>query len=142
MKKSKAIRLYLILIFAVCYGLGVIEFFTGTGKAYGFLGIGFTFFPVLSALITRRITNERSSYFLSLKVWKNKKMWLPSAVVPGMLIVLGSVLYFLLFRNEYSGVLAYGRLIGNDDVMIVGNAFCFYHYIYHCRCAYDTDTTD
>ena len=124
-EKSKAIKLYLILIFAVCYGLGVIEFFTGMGKAYKFLGIGLTFFPLLSALITRRITSKKSTYFLSLKVWMNKKIWLLSAVAPGILIVLGSVLYFLLFRNEYSGVFAYGRLIGNDDVMIVDNIFVF-----------------
>lgn len=43
-ENNKAIRLYLLLLFTVCYGLGIIELLTNTGKAYEFLRIGFTFF--------------------------------------------------------------------------------------------------
>ena len=57
--------------------------------------IGFTFFSVLSELITKRVTNVKSHYFVSLRVWKNKKAWLLSAIIPGILIVLGSLAYFL-----------------------------------------------
>lgn len=125
MTKNKAIRLYLTLIFAVCYGLGIMEFFTGEGKAFQFLEIGFTFFPVLSALVTKRVTKVKSDYSLSLRVWKNKKMWLFSVFAPGVLIIMGSFLYFLLFPNAYSGVFAYGQLMGNDGTVVIKNAFLF-----------------
>ncbi len=120
-----AIHLYLALIFIVCYGLAAIEFFTRKGIAFEILSKGFTFVPVLSAVITKRITKVRSKYFLSLKVWKNKKAWLFSAFAPGILIVIGSILYFLIFANEYSGVFAYGQLMGNDSAVSIDNVFVF-----------------
>ena len=73
---NKPIYIYLIIVFAVCYGLGFIEFMTKTGKAYSFLGIIFTFVPVIAGMITKRITKQKSKISLSLKVWKNKKAWL------------------------------------------------------------------
>lgn len=118
MKKGKEckrpIRIYLVLIFFICYGLGILELVTGTGRVYYFLSIAFTFLPVLVAFITRRITGEHGKFYLSLKVWKDPKSWLFSAFVPGILIALGAVLYFLVFPNEYSGVFKYGMLLGTN----------------------------
>lgn len=122
---NRTIKIYLTLIFVVCYGLGAIELITRTGIAYEFLGIGFTFFPVSIAMITKRITGEKAAFTLSLKVWKNMKAWLFSAFVPGILIVLGSTLCFLLFKKEFSGVFQYGQLIGTDGKMTINNIFIF-----------------
>ncbi len=123
MKKGKdrkdPINMYLASIFFICYGLGILEFLTGTGKFYHFLGIAFTFLPVLMAFITRRITGERGKFYLSLKVWKDVKSWLFSAFVPGILIVLGAVLYFLVFPNHYSGVFKYGMLSGSNAEIVI-----------------------
>lgn len=108
------IRIYLGLVYFICYGLGVLELATGMGKFYRILGIAFTFLPVLMSLITRRITGRKGKFHLSLKVWKNAKAWLFSVFAPGILIVLGTVLYFFIFPNEYSGVFRYGLLIGSN----------------------------
>ena len=124
-ENNKAIRLYLLLLFTVCYGLGIIELLTNTGKAYEFLRIGFTFFSVLSELITKRVTNVKSHYFVYLRVWKNKKAWLLSAIIPGILIVLGSLAYFFVFKYEYSGIFAYGQLLGNGNTITINNVFVF-----------------
>ena len=61
-ENNKAIRLYLLLLFTVCYGLGIIELLTNTGKAYEFLRIGFTFFLVLSVVFFAAIINHLPSH--------------------------------------------------------------------------------
>lgn len=122
--RKDPIKIYLGLIFFICYGLGLLEFVTGTGKIYHFLGIAFTFLPVLTAFLTRRITGVPGKIRLSLKVWKHPKSWLFSAFVPGILIVLGTVLYFIIFPNEYSGIFQYGMLMGtNAEIMIKSPLF-------------------
>lgn len=117
--RKHPIRIYLGLIFFISYGLGILEFVTGTGKFYHFLSIAFTFLPVLTAFITRRITGKPGKFHLSLKVWKDPKSWLFSAFVPGILIVPGTVLYFLVFPNEYSGVFRYGMLLGTNAEIVI-----------------------
>ena len=97
------------------------EFIADNGKFYNFLGIAFTFIPVIAAMITRRITKEKAIYHLSLKVWKNPKAWLFSAFVPALLTVTGAVLYFLIFKDEYSGVFKYGMRLGTDSSVVVNN---------------------
>lgn len=57
--------------------------------------------------------------FLIQSLVKNAKSWLFSALVPGILIVLGAVLYFFIFPNEYSGIFQYGELFGAKEETIV-----------------------
>lgn len=115
---NKPIYIYLIIVFAVCYGLGFIEFMTKTGKAYSFLGIIFTFVPVIAGMITKRITKQKSKISLSLKVWKNKKAWLFSAFIPSFMVALGSILYFIVFNKDYSGVFELGNIIKDSSIII------------------------
>ena len=115
---NKPIYIYLIIVFAVCYGLGFIEFMTKTGKAYSFLGIIFTFVPVIAGMITKRITKQKSKISLSLKVWKNKKAWLFSAFIPSFMVALGSILYFIVFNKDYSGVFELGNKIKDSSIII------------------------
>jgi len=108
------IKIFLILVLGICYVLGMLELFVGSGQLYQVLGVGFTFIPVVCAMITRRLTGAIAKYHLSLKVWKDSKAWLFSAIVPSILVVLGAAFYFLVFPNEYSGILKYGVLLGTD----------------------------
>lgn len=129
MDKDKYIKspiiIYLGLIFVICYGLGILELVTGTGKFYHFLSVAFTFLPVVMTFITRRITGKNGKFHLSLKVWKDTKSWLFSAFVPGILIVLGTVLYFLIFPNEYSGVFRYGMFLSTNDEIVINSPLLF-----------------
>lgn len=120
-KTDKTILTYLLLVLGVCYLLGVLEALTGTGKFYQALGIGFTFIPVIAAVITKRITGERARYHLSLKVWKNMKFWLLSALVPGVLIAIGAAVYFLIFPQQYSGVFKIGERLGTETEIAVNS---------------------
>lgn len=119
--------IYLLFVLGTCILLGGMAFFTQKGEsaAYQILQKGFTAFPVIAVILTRRITKDKTKWNLSLKVWKNPKLWAFCAFVPGILITAGAVFYFLLFPEQYSGVFAFGSLIGTDDVMQIGNPFAF-----------------
>lgn len=124
MKKTKnkqPIHIYLFIVLGICFGLGILELIEDNGKFYNFLGIAFTFIPVIAAMVTRRITNAKAKYHLSLKVWKDPKAWLFSAFVPTLLMVPGVVLYFLIFSDEYSGVMKYGMIFGTDASVAANN---------------------
>lgn len=125
---QKQMRIYLALVLGVCYLLGAAAFLTGgttDTAAYQFLHKGFTAFPVLAAFFTRRITKDTSPLRLSLKVWKNAKLWLFSAFVPALLIAVGAALYYVIFPAEYSGVFALGSLMGSEDTIPVRNPLIF-----------------
>lgn len=126
---NKPIYIYLILVFSVCYGLGFIELITKTGNVYNFLGIMFTFFPVMAGMITKTITKQKSRIHLSLKVWRNKKAWLFSAFIPSLMIALGSILYFIVFNKNYSGIFELGNVIKGSEVIINVNNPIFFALI-------------
>ena len=116
---NRAVFVYLLLVFGVCFLLGLLEVINGSGKFYQILAIGFTFIPVIAAFVTKRITGERAKYHLSLRVWANVKCWLLSAFLPGVLISAGAVLYFLVFPEQYSGIFRIGMKLGTDAEIIV-----------------------
>ena len=118
-KTNKAVVVYLALVLGVCYLLGILEGITGSGKFYQILGISFTFIPVIAAVITRRMTGERAKYHLSLRVWKDTKCWLLSAFLPGLLIAVGAVIYYLIFPEQYSGVFKIGLRLGTETEIAV-----------------------
>ena len=119
--KNKAILVYLALVLGICCLLGLLEAVTDSGQFYQILGIGFTFFPVIAAFVTRRITGERAKYHLSLRVWKDMKRWLLSALLPGVLIAGGAVIYFLVFPDRYSGIFKIGMRLGTDAEIAVNS---------------------
>ena len=112
-KNNSQIIWYLVTIYIFTFGLGILELIFQTGIFYQILQKGFTAVPVVTALLICKMTGEKQGIKLSLKVWKNWRMWLFSAFVPGILIALGSVLYFLIFSDEYSGVFELGQIIGS-----------------------------
>ena len=120
-QRNKASAIYLAIVLGVCYLLGILEALTDSGKFYQILGIGFTFIPVFAALITKRITGEKAKYHLSLRVWRNMRYWLLSALVPGILIAIGAAIYYLVFPEQYSGVFQIGARLGTDTEIVVGS---------------------
>jgi uncharacterized protein len=120
-RRNKASAIYLAIVLGVCYLLGILEAVTGSGEFCQILGIGFTFIPVIVALVTKRITGENTKYHLSLRVWKDMRYWLLSALVPGILIAIGAAVYYLVFPEQYSGVFPIGMRFGTDMVIAVEN---------------------
>ena len=120
-QRNKAGAIYLAIVLGVCYLLGILEALTDSGKFYQILGIGFTFIPVIAAVITRRITGERAKYHLSLRVWKDMKYWLLSALMPGILIAIGATVYYLVFPEQYSGIFKIGLRLGTDAEIAVNS---------------------
>ena len=125
--QKRQCTIYLLLVLGICFLLGIAAFFTQKGEsaAYQILQKGFTAFPVMAAALTRWIAKDKTKWNISLKVWKDPKLWVFCAFVPGILIMMGAVFYFFLFPEQYSGVFAFGSLIGTDAVMQITNPFAF-----------------
>lgn len=56
--------------------------------------------PALATAITRKITNDKSPWNIDIKVWRNWRMLLFSAVIPATAIFLGAVIFYLVFPND------------------------------------------
>ena len=112
---------YLLLVLGACYVLGLMELVTSSGKFYEILAVSFTFIPVIAAFVTKRITGERPAFRLSLRVWKNMKFWLLSALLPGLLTAAGTVVYFLVFPDNYSGIFKLGLRFGTESEIAVNH---------------------
>lgn len=95
--------IYLALTVGLCLLVGIIASVapdeTGTA-VFGALQKGFTAIAVLAVVVTRLLTKDKSSWNLSLKVWKNGKMLLFSALLPGLAVLLGAGVYYLVFPAE------------------------------------------
>ena len=119
--KKDPIIIFLILNIGICYLLGLLELILKNGIFYQILGIGFTFIPVMCVALTKRITGIKAKCHLSLKVWRNVRAWLFSAIVPGIMVALGATLYFVIFPKEYSGIFKYGMRLGSDAELTINN---------------------
>lgn len=124
-KTDKTIAIYLTLVIGICYLFGLLELLTKSGLIYKIFSVIFTFIPVISALITKAITKEKSKYPLSIRVWKNPKVWIISALLPGVMTSIGATLYFLVFSNKYSGVFKYGMMMGTNDEILIKSPINF-----------------
>lgn len=100
--KVRAI-LYLALTVGLCVLVGIIAILVPNDIGiliYSTLQKLFTAIAVLAVLITRSLTKDKSSWNLSLKVWKNRKILLFSALLPGGAVLLGAGIYYIVFPNE------------------------------------------
>lgn len=122
---KRQMRLYLISALGVCWALGIAAAFSRGHAIYQILQKGFTAFPVIAAVLTRRITKDKTQWRISLKVWKDKRLWAFCAFVPGILIAAGAALYFLLFPEQYSGNFRLGGLTGTEQVLQIANPLQF-----------------
>lgn len=131
---QKQSRVYLLLVYAVCFGLGGAALLTKneTGNpVYGFLQRIFTAVPILAALAARRITHDKGRWNFSLRVWKRPGLWAFCAFCPDLLIALGAAVFFIEFPEKYSGVFDYGALtaltgVSGSGVMAVHTPIVFW----------------
>ncbi len=72
-----------------------------------------------------RIYRLEGSPLCHFQIWKNKKLWAFCAFAPGILIVMGTVLYFVLFPEQYSGIFNLGSLTGTEQVIHIANPLQF-----------------
>lgn len=56
--------------------------------------------PALAVFVTRKLTKDTASLNFSTKIFKNKKALLFSTLIPGAAILLGTVLFFLIFPDD------------------------------------------
>lgn len=102
---KKQIFIYLAVVFGIYYGLWFIAVILpqNAGKSvYSLLSFPAVFMgtPALAVFITRKITSDNSPLRFSVKVWKNKKALLFSALVPAIAILGGTIIFFLIFPND------------------------------------------
>ncbi|TCL60024.1 CAAX prenyl protease-like protein [Kineothrix alysoides] len=122
-KKTMQRAIYLVLVLGISYLLFVIALFVNDNSnnpIYEILQKGFTAFPVLAAIIARGLTRDKTPWRISIKVWKQPKLWVFCAFIPSILIVLGAVSYFMLFPNDYSGGFHYGSLLALTGAEVNG----------------------
>lgn len=100
---KKRAALYLSFEFGFILIFWLLAFFLpepANKNAYGLLIALFSLFPFLSNFLTRLITADKSSWLMKLNFRKGWKTYLMAAFLPGSLIFLGAVLYFLIFPNQ------------------------------------------
>lgn len=128
----KQIVIYLLITFLVTYGIEIFMIMpmvgsTDVNEAYAAQTLisSVMFIPAFSALITRFLTKERlvgSNLMLTLNLKGNKKyyglVWFGFA----LLIILGAVLYFLIFPKQYDGNMGYLQVMLDGQAQTTGQA--------------------
>ena len=72
-------------------------------------GTGFMVFPTVSAVLVKHWTKDDSGMFLGLSLKKHWPLYAMAAFAPGLFIVFGATLYFLLFPKQLDLSLGYVR---------------------------------
>jgi len=125
-RTTKKIIVYLILVLGFVFGCGIIAAIlpkeTGE-KVYRFSAAFFTAVPVLGALITRRLTGDKDSFHVNLRIWENPKVWIFSALAPGIAIFLGILFFYIMFPADLDvGATGLKEFAGNYGI-IIGKQF-------------------
>ena len=101
--QKKSVFLFLLFTIGAYYLLGALAAVIPgePGKAIsGFLRMIFAFAPFLAVLLIRIMTNDKSSWYFDIKVWKSVKTLLLCAFAPGAAVLLGAAIYYIFFPNE------------------------------------------
>lgn len=117
----KRIMIYLVITFLLTYGVEIFLIMpmvgsTDINKAYmaQMFVAGVMFIPAVSSLITRLFTGEkleRGNLMLSLNLKGNLKYYGLAWFGTVLLILFGTVLYFLIFPRQFDADMGYVRLL-------------------------------
>jgi len=132
--KKRAI-LYLIIL----YGFLIIGWLVTTfdQSAYTVVWVLFSVFPIIATILTRVITKDKSPWYFKPNFRKSWKIYLFAAFLPGVVIFLGGLLYFLLFPQDldlgaHNLIAKYGQYGAPETirftvqtVILIGIAFIF-----------------
>ena len=102
-QSKMAVKIYLLLTLGVCFLFGILAFILPdeTGDlVFDLLAKAFTPIPVLTMLLTRKIIKDKSSWNLDIRVWRNTKALLLSALLPGFAVLLGATVYYVAYPQE------------------------------------------
>jgi len=103
---TRRILVYLGLLFGILIPMWILSVVLpdeqGSG-VYSLMRTVFTALPVAAALLTRVLTKDRSKLALSLRIWKRPGLWLFSALVPAAAILIGAIVFFLVFPGDLNG---------------------------------------
>lgn len=121
---QKQMKLYLIFVLGICWALGITAAILpegSRGAVYQILQKGFTLFPVAAAVLTRRITKDRTEWRISVRGWKQPKLWAFCAFAPGILMMLVCVTVgiFCSYVMVRSGNVMYSAVI-HGVVNVIG----------------------
>ena len=100
---SRRIRIFLLIEFLLVGFISIPLFVLGAESGSGFVmaaSVVFMWLPALATLITRKFTDDKSKLPLKPLTKKNWKMYVVSAYIPSIAIVLGASLYFALFPSH------------------------------------------
>ena len=100
---SRRIRIFLLIEFLLVGFISIPLFVLGAESGSGLVmaaSVVFMWLPALATLITRKLTDDKSKLPLKPLIKKNRKMYVVSAYIPSIVIVLGTSLYFALFPSH------------------------------------------
>ena len=100
---SRRIRIFLLIEFLLVGFISIPLFVLGAESGSGFVmaaSVVFMWLPALATLITRKFTDDKSKLPLKPLIKKNWKMYVVSAYIPSIAIVLGASLYFAFFPKH------------------------------------------
>ncbi len=134
MQKKRVILYITILYSFLLLGWLLSFFFT---NLFNLLWGLFSILPIVATLLTRIITKDKSPWYLKPNLRTQWKTYLFAAFMPGSLIFLGGLLYFILFpqdldltaRNLINQYAKYGApntlLLTPQTIFLVGFVFIF-----------------
>ena len=100
---SRRIRIFLLIEFLLVGFISIPLFVLGAESGSGLVmaaSVVFMWLPALATLITRKLTDDKSKLPLKPLIKKNRKMYVVSAYIPSIAIVLGTSLYFAFFPEH------------------------------------------
>lgn len=100
---SRRIRIFLLTLFLLVGFISIPLFVLGAESGSGLVmaaSVVFMWLPALATLITRKLTDDKSKLPLKPLIKKNRKMYVVSAYIPSIVIVLGTSLYFAFFPEH------------------------------------------
>ena len=102
-ENSRRIRIFLLTQFLLVGFISIPLFALKAESGSGLVmaaSVVFMWLPALATLITRKLTDDKSKLPLKPLIKKNWKMYVVSAYIPSIAIVLGASLYFALFPSH------------------------------------------
>lgn len=104
-KDTLRIFMYLAIVFGVYYTLWLVACVLsedGGKTVFSILQFPLVFMgtPALAVFITRKFTKDKTKLSFNLKIWKNKRALLFSAIIPTMAVFVGAVIFFFIFPRD------------------------------------------
>jgi membrane protease YdiL (CAAX protease family) len=117
---QKRLSIFLAFAFGLAWVIGLVIYLTGginnspeiiTGSkitlAFVLVTIGYMWAPALANIFTRLVTKQGwNDLYLKPAFKINWKFWLAAWVLPALITVVGGVIYFLIFPNQFDGNLS------------------------------------